>query len=502
MPSSMRLVRVSFSYVEPVLTQASLTLTRGWTGIVGPNGAGKTTLLRLLTGELRPSAGQVERDPPGALVHLCSQRVEHLEPGVLRFAASRDPLACRWRGRLELDTVQLERWQTLSPGERRRWQIGAALAESPDVLLLDEPTNHLDADARDRLIDALRAYPGVGVVVSHDRALLDGLTTATARVEAQAVSWFPGPYSAAREAWEQERQQTLARWEQARAEERREQRRVADLRRARAEAEAKQSTRRRAKGLHDHDARSMGTKHRLLVAEAGLGRQVASASSRLARAEQAREAITVDRTLGRSLRFEDAAAPKRHLLTLSRRALRAGDAVLLRDLDLSLERGARVWLRGPNGAGKTTLVQALLAEARLPPERVLYLPQELDEAGERALLAELRSLPPEVQGRMLQRVAALGVDPARLRDTERPSPGEARKLAIALGLAREVWLLVLDEPTNHLDLPSVERLERALADFPGALLLVSHDPAFGAALTTLEWEIREGRLSRRPTAVS
>jgi ATPase subunit of ABC transporter with duplicated ATPase domains len=91
-------------------------------------------------------------------------------------------------------------------------------------------------------------------------------------------------------------------------------------------------------------------------------------------------------------------------------------------------------------------------------------------------------------------VAALGVDPESLLESERPSPGEARKLALASGLARQVWGLLLDEPTNHLDLPSIERLEAALAAYPGALLLVSHDEAFAQQLCDERWVFEDGEL--------
>jgi ATPase subunit of ABC transporter with duplicated ATPase domains len=91
-------------------------------------------------------------------------------------------------------------------------------------------------------------------------------------------------------------------------------------------------------------------------------------------------------------------------------------------------------------------------------------------------------------------VAALGVDPGALLESRDPSPGEARKLALALGLARQVWLLVLDEPTNHLDLPSISQLEEALAAYPGALLLVTHDDTLATRVTTERWRFEEAEL--------
>ena len=97
---------------------------------------------------------------------------------------------------------------------------------------------------------------------------------------------------------------------------------------------------------------------------------------------------------------------------------------------------------------------------------------------------------------MLSLVAALGVDPDRLLASEQPSPGETRKLLIARGLGQHAWALVLDEPTNHLDLPSIERLEAALRDYPGALLLVTHDTHFARRCTTERWLVSGGTLTR------
>ena len=126
---------------------------------------------------------------------------------------------------------------------------------------------------------------------------------------------------------------------------------------------------------------------------------------------------------------------------------------------------------------------------------MLSLAQELgaEEAAER--LEELRGLPPVERGRVLSLVAALGVEPERLLASRQPSPGEARKLLLALGLGRHAWALLLDEPTNHLDLPSIERLEEALAAYPGALVLVTHDDAFARRCTDTHWHLAAGQVT-------
>lgn len=175
------------------------------------------------------------------------------------------------------------------------------------------------------------------------------------------------------------------------------------------------------------------------------------------------------------------------------RSARAGDHVVLRHVSVTIGRDDRMRVVGPNGAGKSTLLAAL-AEVGPPRERVLVLPQELTPTEVARHVTTLRELPPETRGRVLAVYAALGSDPERLLPrltagmeelalARSLSPGEARKLALALGLGRHAWALVLDEPENHLDLPTIERLERALELFPGCLVLVTHDDAFAASCT-------------------
>jgi len=184
--------QISFSYDSssaPLLHGLAIHLTPGWTGVVGANGTGKTTLLMLATGILSPDKGFVER--PQQAVY-CPQRTDHMPDEFGALLAGKNRKAILIKTRLGLQEDWLKRWETLSHGERKRAQLAVALWRNPEVLAVDEPTNHVDGEAREVIFSALRHYDGIGLLVSHDRNLLDALCGQCLFMEPPGAVLLPG----------------------------------------------------------------------------------------------------------------------------------------------------------------------------------------------------------------------------------------------------------------------------------------------------------------------
>jgi ATPase subunit of ABC transporter with duplicated ATPase domains len=477
-------------------------------GLVGRNGAGKTTTLKVLAGEGSPYAGQVDRRGPigylpqdprtGDLDVTARDRVLSArgldvilaEMHKLEVQLAEDPTdkAVRRYGALEErfaglggyaaeaeaaricsnlglpDRVLAQTLGTLSGGQRRRIELARILfAEASEdnggTLLLDEPTNHLDADSITWLRGFLSAHKGGLVVISHDVSLLDAVVN---RV------WY---LDANRSTVDMYHLGWKAYLEQRETDERR-------RRRERANAEKKA-------GALMAQADKMRAKATKTVAAQNMARR---AEKMLAGLEEVRVNDKVAK-----VRFPTPAACGKTPLTASALSKSYGSLEIFTDVDVAVDRGSRVAILGLNGAGKTTLLRMLAG--LLDPDtgevvpghglRLGYYAQEHETLDiDRTILEHMRSAAPEQTDTDLRKI--LGAFLFTGDDVDKPagvlSGGEKTRLALATLVCSGANVLLLDEPTNNLDPISREQVLDAIARYPGAIVLVTHDPGAVQAL--------------------
>ena len=482
---------------EAVLDNVTITFPTGWTALLGDNGCGKTTLAKIACGLIEPDAGSVTHDLVCAYV---AQDADKPPEGLADFALDYDREARRLREAFRIEDDMPWRFGELSFGERKKLQVAVALWSRPDVLVADEPTNHLDADAREQLGEVLEGFRGIGILVSHDRELVDLLAARCASFEPGGIVVRPGGYSAAHGQAELERATAVA----ERASARRELARLSAEKDARAHEAARADARRSKRNLdpRDRDARGKIDLAIFTGKDGQAGRLSSQMNARVAAAQERLAAARVAKRYDGDLWVDARPSPRKTVLHVPSATIPCGPEGTLQIPELWVGSRDHVGIVGPNGAGKSTLLAHLrvflsrAAEAGQGLE-VLDIPQELPAEARCAVVERVTGLTPADRGRVLSTVAQLNSDPDRILEGGRTSPGELRKLMLAEGILRHPALIVMDEPTNHLDLHSTEALERALAAYPGALVLVSHDRRFLEACTTRTWKVRDGHVTEK-----
>ena len=484
---------------EPLFTALDFSLNAGWTGIIGGNGAGKTTLLRLICGGLDLQGGGIT----GVRDRIyCPQETE--SPGDLldEFFQSLyegNNTAGRLFSVFALGHDWPYRWETLSHGERKRAQLAAALMREPDLLALDEPTNHLDADARNLLQEGLQGFDGVGLVVSHDRDFLGALCSGFLFVGDGIARYRPGTLEEVFEQESREKTAALRRYENLK--QRYEQLKGETQARRETSAQKKKGLSGRTLSAKDHDGRARQNGLRLTGKDTIGDALAKKMQSRAERTRTELEAAAKDKPRFRKsgITIDGAVSSRDYLVRLPAGTLPLGAGRSLRYPDLVIAPGDRVALLGVNGSGKSTLIRKLFANGGIRTGETLHIPQEYGELERLALAGRFGLLNCGDLGELLSHFYRLNGKADQVHSPELLSPGEFRKLALAEGLFRSCTLIILDEPTNHLDLPSRMAIEEALGDYPGALLVVSHDRAFREKLCTVCWEIAGEVLTLHPS---
>jgi macrolide transport system ATP-binding/permease protein len=480
---------VSFAYdasAEQLFNNISFHVTCGWTGVVGPNGTGKSTLLKLASGLLDPASGSVEH--PSHSIY-CHQRTDDPPDQINAFLSANSKEVNILKEQLRIEDDWGKRWHTLSHGERKRIQLGVALWQNPDLLAIDEPTNHLDSYASGLIFCALSDYKGIGLLVSHDRELLDKLCVSCVFTIPPAIIMRPGGITQASTAVHQEKNTIQRQYDIKKLELKKARRLVASRKQ-----EAQQADRKRSKrdlAPKDHDGREKIDRARVSGKDGQAGKLSRQLQGRLNQMQEQFDGIKIEKRRTVGIWLPGSISKRDHVLQLQAGIIRMGGGKELFYPDLFVKPNDRIAITGPNGAGKSTLIRYLLKKLNVEISHVTYVPQEIDIKDSKQILDKALALSGDKLGHLMSVVSCLNSRPERLLSTAEPSPGEIRKLLLALGMSHEPHVIIMDEPTNHLDLPSIECLENALSDCPCAMILVSHDTCFLKRLTNINWMLAQ-----------
>ena len=478
---------VSFAYEssqDKILLNISFHLTNGWTGIVGANGSGKSTLLKLATGDILPSIGNILHP---ALVEYCEQRTDFIPVNLSSLLTDYSKHSFRLIDMLEIKDEWQYRWSTLSFGERKRAQIASALWTKPELLAIDEPANHLDSEARQIIMNTLKSYKGVGLLVSHDRELLDELCSQIIFIEDSQAFLRPGGITAATELHLNEKQFLTNEYNKQKEEVKKLKKEI--NRRLQLAEKSKAQSSKKTINRKDHDAKEKIDRGRVTGKDAVGGKLKSQLQGRLSQTVSEFENKSLPKEVKLGISLPSIQSMRNYLLKLDEQKVKLNDSKYLQIPELTVTPENRIALTGCNGSGKSTLLKYVIKHLNLESDKLLYIPQEISLEDSVNVITEIKTLSNEQLGNLLIIVSRLGSDAKRILETELPSPGEVRKLLLALGILNEPELIIMDEPTNHLDLPSIECLESALKDVRCALILVSHDRYFLEKLCTSSWNI-------------
>ena len=473
-------------------------------GLVGRNGAGKSTLFRAIVGDLQPDGGEIRLAARARMAHVAQEapggeeslletvlaadteraallseaetatdpaRIGEIHDRLIAIRADSAPArAGAILSGLGFDAAaQARPSREFSGGWRMRVALARALFLEPDLLLLDEPTNHLDLEATMWLEGWLQRFGGAAIVISHDRGLLERCVDAIAHLDRGDITLYPGNF--------------------------------ADFVRIRSERQAQQQAQNVKVAAERARIQSFVDRFR---AKATKARQAQSRLKALERLPPI-EAVVEDTPVRFAFPAPEELAPP--ILSLTGCAVGYGGPPILAGMNLRIDQDDRIALLGANGNGKSTL--AKLVAGRLAAEggtafrtrglRVGYFAQhqaeELDLAGT-PLTHMQAALPKATETQCRSQLARFGLDAERAETRIGAlSGGEKARLLLALTTREAPHLLILDEPTNHLDIDAREALVKALAEFGGAVLLITHDPHLVELVADRLWLVADGAVS-------
>lgn len=489
-------------------------------GLVGKNGAGKSTMLKILAGDFKPDSGviatekevkmgflrqDIDFEQGRTVLEEAYQAFEEIKRAEFRIEEINHQLATRTDYESDIYSTLIEelsdvshhyevlggysyvgdtekillglgfkredfnnQTDTFSGGWRMRIELAKLLLQSNDILLLDEPTNHLDIESIIWLESFLKIFPGVVVIVSHDKMFLDNVTNRTIEISLGKAYDFNKPYS----------QYLLLR----------------------GEIREKQLATQKNQAKKIEETEKLIEKFRAKASKASMAQSLIKKLDKVERIE-----VDEDDNAVMNISFPVSITPGRVVIEAEHVTKSYGDKTILKDISLLVERGSKIAFVGQNGQGKSTFIKAIVNEFQYEGSIKLghnvqlgYFAQNQAEYldGEKTLLDTMLEAATDTNRSKVRDM--LGSFLFRGDDVEKKvkvlSGGERNRLALCKLLLQPINVLVMDEPTNHLDIKSKNVLKAALQKYEGTLLLVSHDRDFLQGMSNLVYEFKDQKI--------
>ncbi|MEH7884836.1 ABC-F type ribosomal protection protein [Bacillus sp. JJ1609] len=455
-------------------------------GLVGNNGSGKTTLAHIINGNYLPDAGFIETFGRTINIGYLKQSTEYTVNEFDEALSNSESNLFMHSSHLglnkllEWDETQLA---NLSGGEKLKLSLARVWADRPELLILDEPTNHLDLHGTEWLIKELAAFKGSVIIISHDRYFLDRTINEVIEIEDGVTKWFNGNYSAYHAEKQRLYEVQLHQYVTQQKYKEQIQQQIANLKNW-SEKAHKDST----KQGSSSERRQIGFKEYHRVKAKKMDIQIKSKMKRLNQ-ELAKNEVQQPKQAARvNFQFQESKKRGKRILEASGLEKWFGNRCLFKESHFYMNYRERMAIIGVNGSGKTTLIKMLLGEAEATSGNIWlsesvgigYLTQDVSDLPSAKTVLEYTGLTDRNELSKARTIFAnIGLTEEKLTvPIGSLSLGERTRIKLVLMLMNDIDLLILDEPTNHLDLASRESLEKTLMEFPGSMLIVSHDVYF------------------------
>lgn len=452
-------------------------------GLVGINGAGKSTLANIIYGDVQADQGSIlwhKKDINLGYLYQSAQYSQRKWSG--EYLSSQDEDYLKYFNKLSshlgiahINALDKKRISNLSGGEKMKLALANIWSKNPDFIILDEPTNHLDYSGVSWLIEELKKYKGTILIISHDRYFLDKTVNKIVEINNGESKTYYGNYSVYKVEKKSRFESQLHEFE------------IQEAQKAKIQEEINQLKNWSDKAHRDSrkkEVAGLGKKEYFRVKAKKKDKQIKSKIKRLEKIDlEGIKKPEEDKKI--NFMFNEAKLKGNRVIEAKEISKSYNNEVLFKDSSFYIKRGERIGLFGPNGCGKTTLLKMLLGEVGLDKGELFisssisvgYLSQEaLDMDKELRLMDEFDINSREEEGKIRTLLANMGFDEKMVyQRLNTLSLGEITRVRMTKLIIKQNDLLILDEPLNHLDIYSREKLEEALKDYDGTIILVSHD---------------------------